>query len=217
MNKNQASQKAYVFARNSSTGAAVTGDAANITAGLSLDGASPSATDDTNPTEVGGGWYAFDLTQAETNADVVILYASSSTGSVLVSPKEIHTGQDANVTEVAGSSASVASTPDVNVTQISGSSTAADTLEAMMLAATTGTASGTPTTAGMSTSSLTGLGDDALNNCVLIFTSGDAAKEPRRISDYTSSTGAIVLTPVLTTAPSASDAFVVTGYIEQSA
>jgi hypothetical protein len=82
--KNVASQKAIVFAYNKTTGAGTTGDAANITANVSKDGAAPSASNDTNPTEIGGGWYAFDLTQAETNCDLFLLYAASVTSNILV-------------------------------------------------------------------------------------------------------------------------------------
>jgi hypothetical protein len=82
--KNVASQKALVFAYNKTTGVALTGDAANITANVSKDGAAPSASNDTNPTEIGGGWYAFDLTQAETNCDLFLLYAASATSNILV-------------------------------------------------------------------------------------------------------------------------------------
>ena len=77
--KNTSGQKVAVQAYNRLTGAAVTGDAANITAFVSKDGGSPAASNDTNPTEIGGGWYAFDLTQAETNCNLFLLAAASST------------------------------------------------------------------------------------------------------------------------------------------
>jgi len=48
--KNKASQKLAVFAVDA-TGAPKTGDAGNITANLSLDGAAGGATTDVNPTE----------------------------------------------------------------------------------------------------------------------------------------------------------------------
>jgi hypothetical protein len=82
--KNVASQKALVFAYDKTSGAAKTGDAANITASVSKDGAAPAGSNDTNPTEIGGGWYAFDLTQAETNCDLFLLYAASTTANILV-------------------------------------------------------------------------------------------------------------------------------------
>lgn len=90
MLKNVASQKFYVRAfadaghASLDPGEPVTGDAAQITAKIGLDYAAASATNDTNPTEIEDGIYAFDLTQAETNADVVLLLPESSTAGVQV-------------------------------------------------------------------------------------------------------------------------------------
>lgn len=87
--KNVAGQKVHVFAYNNTTGAPVTGDAANITGYVSLDGTA-NAIDDTNPTEVDAtnmpGLYVFDLTQAETNGDGFALYAKSTTANVVLDP-----------------------------------------------------------------------------------------------------------------------------------
>ena len=82
--KNVTGQKIAVFAYDATTGGAKTGDAANITGSISLDGAATGAITDTNPTEIGGGWYAFDLSQAETNANLLTWYGESATGNVLV-------------------------------------------------------------------------------------------------------------------------------------
>jgi hypothetical protein len=84
--KNVASQKAVVFAYDKTTGAGKTGDAANITANVSKDGAAPAASNDVNPTEIGGGLYAFDLTAGETNCDLFALYAASATSNILCNP-----------------------------------------------------------------------------------------------------------------------------------
>lgn len=84
MKKNVAGQKWEVFAFNTTTNVAVTGDAANITANLKKDWGSAAALNDTNPTETEDGNYLFDLTQAETNADVLSLYPESSTANVAV-------------------------------------------------------------------------------------------------------------------------------------
>lgn len=66
-------------------GEPVTSGAAAITANLYLDGsATPNAVDDTNPTELGGGYYVFDVTAAETNADNIVIAPSSSTANVNV-------------------------------------------------------------------------------------------------------------------------------------
>lgn len=83
--KNVAGQKLTVVAINTTTGAVVTGDAANITAQTSLDGAAPGASNDVNPTELGTtGHYQFDLTQAETNGDLFVFAPVSSTGNTVV-------------------------------------------------------------------------------------------------------------------------------------
>ena len=88
MLKNVASQKWRVFAfggpGHANEGEPITGDAAQITAKLSKDGGTLTATNDTNPTELESGWYEFDMTQAETNADELFLVAVSSTTNVEV-------------------------------------------------------------------------------------------------------------------------------------
>ena len=90
MYKNVASQKIAVFAWDNAGGAAKTGDAANITAQISIDGAACAATDDTNPTELDAadapGTYIFTLTQAESNGDMIILQAASSTSDIEIRP-----------------------------------------------------------------------------------------------------------------------------------
>lgn len=95
MYKNVAGQKISVYAYNTTTGAPVTGDAANITAQISLDGGATAATNDTNPSETDAtdlpGTYVFDMTQAETNANLINLQAVSATGSVRIEPVTIYT------------------------------------------------------------------------------------------------------------------------------
>lgn len=93
--KNQAGQKIYVVARNLATNTLVTGDAGNITAQISKDEAAAAATNDVNPTELEAtdqkGVYVFTLTQAETNADRIVISAVSSTQDVFLDPIEIYT------------------------------------------------------------------------------------------------------------------------------
>lgn len=84
LEKNTAGQKWYVFAFNRTTNAPLTGDAANITAKIAKDFGAASAVTDTNPTEIEDGVYAFDLTQAETNADTLLLLPESSTANIQV-------------------------------------------------------------------------------------------------------------------------------------
>ena len=88
MFKNTASQKWVVFAfedeGGTNPGEPVTGDAANITANLRLDGGAANAVDDTNPTELEDGYYVFDITAAESNADNIVICPASSTANVNV-------------------------------------------------------------------------------------------------------------------------------------
>lgn len=88
--RNKASQKVPIFAWDSGASSPKTGDAGNITAQISKDGAATAATDDTNPTELDStdapGIYLFDLTQSETDCNLLILYAKSSTANIQIDP-----------------------------------------------------------------------------------------------------------------------------------
>ena len=75
---------AYGLPDHASDGQPITGDAANITANVYIDGAAANAVDDTNPAELGFGYYSFDITAAEANGDNIIISPVSSTGSVQV-------------------------------------------------------------------------------------------------------------------------------------
>jgi len=84
MQKNVSGQRWIVFAFDRTDNTPVTGDAANITANLRLDGGAANAVDDTNPTELEDGFYYFDLTQAETNGEQILISPASSTADVQV-------------------------------------------------------------------------------------------------------------------------------------
>lgn len=88
MQKNVSGQKWTVFAfggqGHATPGDPITGDAANITANLRIDGGTANAVDDTNPTETEGGYYVFDISQAECNGDHISIHPSSGTSDVLV-------------------------------------------------------------------------------------------------------------------------------------
>ena len=121
--KNVASQKIAVYAYDSINDGGKAGDAGNITAEISKDGAASAATDDTNPTELDAadhpGIYIFDMTQAETNADLILTSAVSSTSDIYIEPVIVYT--------VPGDGTALAA----DAIEISGDSTAADNLEAM--------------------------------------------------------------------------------------
>jgi hypothetical protein len=90
MFKNVAGQKMAIFAWDLSAGVPKTGDADNITAEISKDGGASAPTNDVNPTELNAakhpGMYLLDLTQTETNADLVVITATSSTANVEIRP-----------------------------------------------------------------------------------------------------------------------------------
>ena len=73
-----------VFAFNASTGAPTTGDAANITCKVSLDGGARVALADTNPAEMEDGFYLFDVTAAECNGVTADFFPESTTNNVQV-------------------------------------------------------------------------------------------------------------------------------------
>lgn len=95
MLKNVASQKIALFAFDYSTGAPKTGDAANITPYINKDWAGVNALTDTSASELSStnapGWYLFDVSQTETNADVVHFTAKSSTANVAIVGTLIYT------------------------------------------------------------------------------------------------------------------------------
>lgn len=84
MFKNIADQKWYVFAFDETDNTPKTGDAANITANLRIDGGEANAVDDTNPTELENGYYVFDITAAESNGGYILICPESSTSNIQV-------------------------------------------------------------------------------------------------------------------------------------
>lgn len=88
--KKLAGQKLPIFAWDAGVQAPKTGDAANITARISKDGGASAATNDANPTELDAtnmkGIYLFDITETESNADMIALVAVSATAGVRIEP-----------------------------------------------------------------------------------------------------------------------------------
>ena len=153
MQKNTASQKFVVFAFNRTTNVPLTGDAANITANLQKDFGTSTATNDVNPTELEDGFYSFDATQAETNADTLVVYPASVTSDiqVIAVPGVIYTvstGSPDEVVQTADHTAGIADVPTVSEfnarTLVAASyfDPAADTVANVTLCATTTTLTG---------------------------------------------------------------------------
>jgi len=139
MFKNVASQKIPVYAYDSTTGTPKTGDAANLTAYVSKDYGAVTVLGDTSATEMDAtnakGWYLFDLTQAETNADACLFTGKSSTSNIFIVGQLIYTDPP-NYT-----SASIDSNGRVDVIKIAGTTQTARDIGASVI-----TASGTVTT-----------------------------------------------------------------------
>jgi len=95
LDKDVSNQKIAIFDFDSTDNTGKTGDAGNITAQISIDGGAAAATNDTNPTELDAtdapGIYIFDLTQAETNGDMIVISAVSSTPNIKINPIMIRT------------------------------------------------------------------------------------------------------------------------------
>jgi len=106
MQKNVASQKVLIYAHDTISDVAKTGDAANITAYISKDGGATAehTTPSANPTELDStnmpGVYVFDLAQAETNCDDFVLYAKSSTSGVAIDVVKMVTTYEATLNAI---------------------------------------------------------------------------------------------------------------------
>ena len=88
MFKNTASQKLTVYAFDATTNLPKTGDAANLTAYVSKDDGTVTALTDTSATEQDAtnakGYYIFDVSQSESNADKLTFSCKSSTANIVV-------------------------------------------------------------------------------------------------------------------------------------
>ena len=134
--KNTASQKVAVYVYDTSAEESKTGDAANITAFICLDGAASVAITDTNPTELDvtnqPGLYLFDLLTTETNANLLVITADSSTANTWIQPVSVYTRTPERGTDSALLDADINITGGVvqsNVKQVSDDSLSADNLE----------------------------------------------------------------------------------------
>ena len=98
MQKNVSGQKWMVYAWDTTDDSPKIGDAENITATLQIDGGTATALRDTNPTELGDGYYTFDITQAESNGDLLLLISVSATANIQVGTV-ISAGSSSNYTD----------------------------------------------------------------------------------------------------------------------
>jgi hypothetical protein len=197
--KNKTGQKVPVYAYDNA--GARTGNAASITGSLSKDGAAPAAITNTNPTEIGGGWYLFDLGLAESDANLLVWFAQSATNGVKVEGGAAFT--------VVG----VGDLPSMNLETITGDPVS--TTPTIENSYPTGTPTGSPTNSsftitGSALSGTTGAYDPTANTIWgILFLEGANAGEERKIATYTVSgpTKTITLQSALPAAPATTDQF----------
>jgi hypothetical protein len=162
MYKNVASQKLIVFAFDSTTNLPKTGDAANLTAYVSKDYGAVTVLGDTSAAEMDStnakGYYLFDLTQSETNADTLLFSAKSSTANIVAigvpatvftEPANFHalsidSSGRVDVAKVGGTSQTAKDLGAINVTNLN---TLSGHDPGATLASTTNITAGTVTTA----------------------------------------------------------------------
>lgn len=153
MFKNVASQTIDLFVFDYSTGAPKTGDAANLTAYLSKDDGTLTALTDTSGAEISStnapGWYRFDVSQSESNANKLLFTGKSSTANATMVGKTIYTRPQyaadtvissggivsANVTAFGGSNGTFSGgRPEVNTTHAAGTAWGSGAITAGSLA-----------------------------------------------------------------------------------
>jgi len=188
MQKNVGSQKLVVYVWDSTTGLPKTGDAANLTAYVSIDWGTVTVLGDTSATEMDAtnakGYYLFDLTQAETNGNVLTFTCKSSTANMVcrATPDVVQTVPSSFVV-APGSSGALLVGGSNAATTFSGLTTGA-------ISATTITASGAvafQSTFAVTTS--TSLG--AISGSTLTLSGAVAFQSTVAISGTTTFTGAI--------------------------
>lgn len=192
LQKNVASQKWLVFAFDLTTNAPETGDAANITAKIRKDFGSATAVTDTNPTELESGYYEFDLTQAETNANVLDLIPVSATSNI----------------QVIGCPARMGTVPSggmAGATPLAAAQTSLDAHDASSVlrrgTAQAGAAGTITLDAGASAV------NDFYNGCQVVITSGTGTKQARLITDYVGATKVATIGPNWATNPDNTSVF----------
>ena len=210
MLKNVASQKVTLFAFDSTTGAAKTGDAANISAYVSKDYGSVSQLADTSATELDStnakGWYLFDVTQSETNADYLLFTGKSSTSNIVIVSKEFCTAPPYFTTQV------IDSNGRIDVSKLLGAATALTNLCNAYAGMETGTAqAGAAST--ITLRSGASASDNFYKDQVIFILSGTGAGQTNRISSYVGSTKVATVETAWVTQPDNTSVYLALGRI----
>lgn len=211
--KNTASQKIAVLAIDTASNVPKTGDAANITVYVDKDWGGCGALTDTSATEIDAtnapGMYLFDVSQSETNADILLFTGKSSTSGVKIVPIVMGTRPpnmgalsissagvvDANITKFGGTNGTFSSgRPEVNTTHVGGTAQTAGDIYSKVKPEDSGTTLAvTSTTATLSSSTVTPMPGWAIK-----FTSGALSGFVSNYSSYNSGTRVLTFDPPAT-------------------
>lgn len=107
MYKNKSGQKliAFLYDSTSAVKAGRTGDAANLTARVSINGGAAATLADTSASEIDStnlpGWYQWDLSAAETNGNILVFRVTSSTANTHPHLEKVYTSPPAYFIDVA--------------------------------------------------------------------------------------------------------------------
>lgn len=193
MFKNVASQKIVFIAYDATTGIPKTADSANITAYVSKDGGTVTVLGDTSATEMDAtnakGAYIFDVAQSESNADMLLFSAKSSTANIYLDPIVVFT------TPPNFNAQSIDSNGRVDVIKVAGTTqTARDLGASVLLSSGTGTGQ-VDLTSGMIKSNLT-----QILGTTLTETAGQIAGGFKQFFNIASPTSTMNTITVVTTA-----------------
>jgi len=175
---------------------------------MDITGTITTATNLTNLPTIPSDWLTAAGTAADFTTEIQAGLATSAAQTTAQNDLDLITGSDgATLATAQGLYAPAKAGDAMNATQINGSATAAANLALSAAGIVPGTTSGTPTTTASNTD-LTGYLDDELIGRDIIFTGGTANGQQSTITDYASASGVITY-ETLTTAPAASDTFVI--------
>jgi hypothetical protein len=216
--KNVASQRITFLLIDTSANVPKTGDAANLTAYVSIDDGAVTALGDTSATELSStnalGLYSFDLTQAETNGDKLVFTCKSSTSGVRAVPVMVYTLPTTGILAptTAGRTLGVEASGNVyaELSVAALASIVNDMLDQFSDDSGTAQAGAAGTITLRSGAVAT---DDYYNGAVVNIYSGTGAGQSRRITDYNGTTKVATVDSNWATNPDNTSTYFVIGRI----
>jgi hypothetical protein len=223
--KKNTATKWIVFAFDRTDNTPKTGDAANITANVRIDGGAADAVDDTNPAELEDGYYVFDITAAECNGDLIVICPASTTANIQVIgvPGAVWTDTlsaeiavvDGIVDDILVDTAAIPTDAVIadavwdEVLNVAGHNVAASAGKRLRQVGLVvgGSVNDAAATTTSFISDVTGKADGFYKDQVILFTSGALDGQTQVIADYNGTSGLMTMAHQLTSAPANGDAF----------